>query len=231
MIKPLSLFVSLLVLSFFMKNYALAQDSYGGQIFTKESYQYGRFEMRMRSAEGDGIISSFFLYNLEAGKNCRWPAEKNEIDVEMTGNDQNLYFTTHHPDPNQPWSIGEEFDLSFNPHRSFHRYAIEWEPGIVRWFVDDDLVYVQDGQASNNLKYPMAIMMNLWAAPFESWVGVWDPSVMPKSSVYDYVTYAAYTPGGGVSEQAEIILRYGKMISILWTLKGGNFPILTRSVP
>jgi hypothetical protein len=174
-----------------------AQDSYGAQILTKESYQYGRFEVRMQSAEGDGIVSSFFLYNVEAGKKCKWPAENNEIDVEMTGNDQNLYFTTHHPDPNQPWSIGEEFDLSFNPHRSFHRYAIEWEPGIVRWLVDGDVIYVQNDQATNNLKYPMAIMMNLWAAEYEDWVGVWDPSVMPRNAIYDYVSYAAYTPGTG----------------------------------
>jgi len=67
------------------------QEINGGEIFTKESYLYGRFEVVMQSAEGDGIVSSFFLYNAEVNKHCRWPEENNEIDVEMTGNNQPLY--------------------------------------------------------------------------------------------------------------------------------------------
>ena len=38
----------------------------GGELYTKESFLYGRFEVRMKSgAGGDGIVSSFFLYNLD----------------------------------------------------------------------------------------------------------------------------------------------------------------------
>ena len=32
----------------------VGQESHGGEIFTKESYQYGRFEVKMQSADGDG---------------------------------------------------------------------------------------------------------------------------------------------------------------------------------
>ena len=189
--------LGMLALIIFFFPALFSQDSHGAQIFTKDNYQYGRFETVMQSAEGEGIVSSFFMYNLEAGKNCRWPEENNEIDVEMTGNDQQIYFTTHHPDPVQPWFISEDFNLGFNPHRGLHKYAIEWEPGIVRWWVDDNLVYVQDEAAVNNLKYPMAIMMNLWASDIEVWVGTWDRRVLPRRSIYEYVSYAAYTPGRG----------------------------------
>lgn len=173
------------------------QNSIGAEIITKENYLYGRFEVVMQSAESDGIVSSFFLYNIEAGNSCHWPAENNEIDVEMTGNNQQIYFTTHHPAPVQPWYYGENFYAGFNPHDSLHTYIIEWEPGVVRWFVDDQLYYVQNDSVTNDLHYPMAIYMNLWASDAVDWVGVWDPSVMPRQSKYDYVKYYKYTPGNG----------------------------------
>lgn len=185
-------------LSLFYSIYSLnGQDSNGAAISTKESFLFGRFEVVMQSVEGNGIVSSFFLFNIDVNTNCDWPAKNNEIDIEMTGNDQQIYFTTHHPDPIQPWHYGENFYLNFNPHDSFHKYIIEWEPGIVRWFVDNQLIYVQNDDATNNLQYPMAILMNLWPSEFEDWTGVWDPSVMPRQSKYDYVKYYSYAPGQG----------------------------------
>lgn len=172
-----------------------AQDCLGAEIATTENYLYGRFETVMQSAAGSGIVSSFFLYNTET--NCNWPAENNEIDVEMTGNNQQIYFTTHHPDPTLPWYYGENFYLGFDPHQTLHQYAIEWEPDTVRWFVDGVLIYTQHEAATNNLQYPMAIFMNLWAAKAEDWVGTWDPGILPRHSLYDYVKYYRYTPGEG----------------------------------
>ena len=77
------------------------QDCASGGLLTHQAYQYGRFETRMQSAQGDGIVSSFFLYNRDLG--CNWPAENNEIDIEMTGNlDASVQFTTHYPGP---WNV------------------------------------------------------------------------------------------------------------------------------
>lgn len=167
----------------------------GAELFTHENFLYGRFEVSMQSAPGSGIVSSFFLYNKDVG--CNSPQEDNEIDVEMTGNSNSIYFTSHHPGNPNPWFYGENFDLGFNPHQEMHMYAIEWEPGIVRWLVDDELIYVQDEEAANDLMYPMAIFMNIWAGDLEDWVGPWDPSVMPQQAIYDYVRYYEYAPGNG----------------------------------
>ena len=35
----------------------------GGALKTQEAFLYGRFETRMSSTQGSGIVSSFFLYN------------------------------------------------------------------------------------------------------------------------------------------------------------------------
>lgn len=170
----------------------VAQDCVGGQIYTNEAFLYGRFETRMKSAAGNGVVSSFFLYNYDVG--CNWLTELNEVDIEMTGDDENVQFTTHYPGPVSHTQI---VDPNFNPHAAYHYYAIEWEPGIVRWFVDGSLMYVQDQAFVQGLIHPMRIMMNLWAAEAVSWVGPWDPAIMPVESSYDYVRYFAYTPGTG----------------------------------
>ncbi len=54
----------------------------GGELRTEDSFQYGRFEVRMKSALGSGVVSSFFTYRdfWEEGltSNSNW----NEIDLE-----------------------------------------------------------------------------------------------------------------------------------------------------
>jgi beta-glucanase (GH16 family) len=173
-------------------SWSYAQGCAGGQIFTKEAYLYGRFEVAMKSVQGEGVVSSFFLYNLDL--DCNWPEENNEIDIEMTGDDENLQFTAHFP---YLFSETEIISPDFNPHDSIHRYAIEWEPDTVRWFVEGELVYTQHHNLIPSLTHPMRIMMNLWAAEVNEWVGEWDPSVMPVQSDYAYVKYYAYTPDVG----------------------------------
>ncbi len=158
----------------------------------------------MKSAEGNGVVSSFFMYNLNT--NCEWPSDINEIDIEMTGNTDDLYFTTHY---NGPTSHGDVYNSMFNPHLDMHDYAIEWTPGVVRWFADGALVNVQDAPYVQGLIHPLNIMMNLWAAEAEGWVGPWDPSIMPLSSEYEYVRCYEYTPGEGNAGT-------GNNFSLLW---------------
>ena len=120
----------------------------------------------------------------------------------MTGNNTTVQFTTHMPPPpgqTNTSSVTEDESYGFDPHQSLHEYAIEWEPNIVRWFIDGQLTHIQDGPWVTELFHPMEIYMNLWVASAESWVGVFDPSVLPVMSEYDFVKAYAYTPGNGTS--------------------------------
>lgn len=165
----------------------------GGAVKTHDAYLYGRFETRMQSTLGSGIVSSFFLYNWDL--DCNWPAENNEIDIEMTGNlDNSVQFTTHHP---YQTSVTEIVPTPFNPHETMVDYAIEWEPNVVRWYINGEAVTTFTHQYVQQLEHPMRIFMNLWAVENLNWTGVWDPSAMPGTSRYDYVKYYAYTPGTG----------------------------------
>ena len=168
-----------------------------GAIQTDDSYLYGRFEVRMKSANGDGLVSSFFTYNTDWESdlgNLNW----NEIDIEMTGNrDSSVQFTTHHPGSPNSWSIGEIIEVGFNPHDDFHDYAFEWTSNSIKWFVDGEQVYEQSYSIVNDLNFSQKIMMNLWPAIWESWVGEWDNQDTPKHAYYDYVRYYEYNPLNG----------------------------------
>ena len=170
---------------------------YSGALQTNDSYLYGRFEVRMKSVDGDGLVSSFFTYNtdwIDDLGNLNW----NEIDIEMTGNrDNSVQFTTHHPGQPNPWSYGEIIELDFNPHLEFHDYAFEWTPEYIKWFIDGIQVYEQNESIVDDLIYSQKISMNLWPAIWESWVGEWDENDTPKHAFYDYVKYYEYSPGNG----------------------------------
>jgi hypothetical protein len=220
--------LSITLLLFVNSTVLLSQECIGGQIYSNEAFLYGRFEVAMRSVGELGVVSSFFLYNLDVG--CNWPEENNEIDIEMTGNSETILFTTHYPGP---WYYTDSYVPDFNPHDSIHSYAIEWEPGIVRWFVDSQLVVTQDQSFVDGLIYPLRIVMNLWAADNIAWVGEWDPAVMPVESEYEYVRFYEYAPDSGdagTNNNFSLVWddEFESYVEERWTIEdfggfGGNF--------
>jgi len=108
-----------------------AKDYKGAELRTREAYLYGRFEVRYKSAAGDGLVSTFFTYH-EIQSSSEW----NEIDIEIHGRyPDDIQLTTI--TPNQISHLRHQY-LPFNPHTDFHTYAIEWTPDYVAWFVDSE---------------------------------------------------------------------------------------------
>lgn len=100
----------------------------------KFSQQYGRFEIRCKVPRGKGLWPAFWLLPEPPA----WPPE---IDVlEILGHEPDkVYFTHHWPAPANPneesLSVTGEFqgpDFSAD----FHTFAVQWEKGLLRWFVD-----------------------------------------------------------------------------------------------
>ena len=79
-------FLNNLLLLVFFSTYIFSKPYKGGELRTEDSFRYGRFEVRMKSAFGNGVVSSFFTYRdfWEEGltSNSNW----NEIDFEWLGN-------------------------------------------------------------------------------------------------------------------------------------------------
>lgn len=160
----------------------------GAEYRTIEAYTYGRFEVRMKSAQMSGMLSSFFTYH-EISSLADW----NEIDIEILGKTSNeVQFNTITPEQT---NHVYDYTAMFNPHAAFHTYAFEWTPDYVAWFVDSIEVYRQTAEHISTLNRAQKLMMNIWPPANAGWVGSLDEANLPVFAYYDWVQYYAYTPG------------------------------------
>lgn len=136
-----------------------AENWHGAELRSVDSFLYGRFEVRFKPANGDGLVASFFTYN-DLNPTTPW----NEIDLEILGRyDDVLDFVTITSGQN----IHKHNQLvAFDPHVHFHTYVIEWTPDQVTWFVDG-IEFTQDQPHVATLTEPQKIMMNIWLPAFE----------------------------------------------------------------
>jgi len=160
----------------------------GAELRTLDSLLYGKFETRYKPAQGEGLVSSFFVYN-DDYPNTPWV----EIDVELLGRFKQVV------DMNAmtPGSHLRTHYVPFNTHLDFFEYGFEWTPDYVAWFINGEEVYRQTADHVADLNHPVKIMMNIWNPVFDDWVGFWDERVLPRFAYYDWVRYASYTPGSG----------------------------------
>jgi beta-glucanase (GH16 family) len=177
--------IALIISSGFL---SIAKEFKGAEYRTKDTYLYGRFEVRMKSAHRDGMLASFFTYFDGTGI---W----NEIDLEIMGRyDDDVQFNTIAP--TQTNHVGH-VPMSSSPHQNYHIYAFEWTPAYVSWFVDGVEVLKQIGSHIQTLTQPQKIMMNIWNPQYEIWAGKFYPEALPAFAFYDWVSYYTYTPGTG----------------------------------
>jgi len=119
----------------------------------KFSQKYGWFEIRCRVPMGKGFWPAFWL--LPATR--KWPPE---IDIlEILGHDPStVYFTTHwlddkrkHLSDGHRWK-GPDFSADY------HTFAVDWEPGLIVWYVDG----VERARTTKGVpNEPMYIVANL----------------------------------------------------------------------
>lgn len=174
---------------------ANAKNYKGAEIYSQQSYLYGRFEMRIKSAPGSGQLSTFFLYRNESElATTLWQ----EIDLEIFGKNE----TTFQSNVIVEKTEGKRL-LTEKVHTSptslsddFHIYTIEWTPDSINWYLDDSLMRTENINAKL-CNAAMSIRFNHWAANLTSWVGVFDTKVLPQYQYVDYISYSSYTPGTG----------------------------------
>jgi beta-glucanase (GH16 family) len=126
------------------------------------SKKYGRYEIKARLPVGKGLWPAIWMLP-EEDKYGTWAAS-GEIDImEAWGSRPNTVSGTIHYGegwPNNKY-IGKEFELPENRGiDKWHTYALEWEPGELRWYVDGELYQTQNKWYSKgkdnaaNFSYP-----------------------------------------------------------------------------
>jgi len=121
------------------------QEAYGGFSFTsgkihsrnKQDFLYGKVEARMKVPYGGGMWPAFWMMPTDSVYGG-WAAS-GEIDI-METKDLASYIggTIHYGGgwPNNVYSGGTYSPGGVNFSAAFHIYTIEWEPDVMRWYVD-----------------------------------------------------------------------------------------------
>ena len=160
----------------------------GAEIRTIETFQYGKFEVRMKPSEASGMIYSFFTFYDGVDFSTKW----NEIDVEILGRYANEVQFNAIVGNHQMFE--KRYVLPFNPHADFHTYAFVWTPTYIAWSVDGAEVYRQTGEHIAKMNSPQKLMMNVWPSSSVGWAGKIDETKFPLEAAYDYVKYYSYQP-------------------------------------
>jgi len=158
------------------------------------NFKFGRFETVLKPTKEPGVVSSFFLYRFDP-----WQ----EIDAEFLGNDTTKILLNVFYNPGQPGDLYNYglrgtpvvIDLGFDASLEFHRYAIEWEPEEIRWFVDDKLIHVRRAGLPTPIpQLPMRFHVNTWPICSEELAGKFSPTRDSMGSELKSVTIAQWVP-------------------------------------
>jgi cellulose synthase/poly-beta-1,6-N-acetylglucosamine synthase-like glycosyltransferase/beta-glucanase (GH16 family) len=157
-------------------------------------FKFGRFETVFKPTKEPGVISSFFLYRFDP-----WQ----EIDAEFLGNDTTKILLNVFYNPGLDGDLYNYglrgtpvvIDLGFDASLEFHRYAIEWEPEEIRWFIDDKLIHVRRAGLPTPIPHlPMRFHVNTWPICSEELAGKFSPARDSMGSELKSVTISQWVP-------------------------------------
>ncbi|MFC1568874.1 family 16 glycosylhydrolase [bacterium] len=160
----------------------------------KGDWKYGRFEIKAKLPQGQGIWPAIWMMpteNMYGG----WAAS-GEIDImEFLGHELNKVYGTLHYGGSYPQNVytGDNFVLPQGTfHEDFHVFAIEWDTTSISWFVDDSLYQTQTHWHSTNGTYPapfdQRFFLILNVAIGGNWPGNPDATTtFPQEMIVDYV--------------------------------------------
>ncbi|MEO0973746.1 MAG: glycoside hydrolase family 16 protein [Pseudomonadota bacterium] len=162
-------------------------------------WTYGRFEARVRlplnqGPAGEGTWPAVWMLPTDTPYGF-WPLQ-GEIDImEWRGLDpQRIFATLHYPAcPSCANTANDGTSMLLAPGTStdYHVYAVEWEPGVIRWYLDGQLYFTRNRWNAGPVPYPAPfdvpfhLILNL--AVGGNFVG--DPArgTWPQRMLVDYV--------------------------------------------
>ena len=177
----------------------------------KGDWKYGRFEIRAKLPYGRGMWPAIWMMPTDSVYGG-WP-KSGEIDIMENRGDQmnKVSGTIHYGNdwPNNQWSGADYFlpaGQSFAD--AYHTFAVEWEEGVIRWYVDGVLYSTKTSWFTPSAPYPAPfdqrfyLILNLAiGGPNTPFTGFTNPddSVLPQKFYIDYVRVYAKTSSGGGS--------------------------------
>jgi len=148
---------------------------------TQEKYGYGYYEVRMKPAKGDGLVSSFFIYTGTYGQE-----DHHEIDFEFLGRDTTSVQLNYYVEGKG--NHEKIIDLGFDASKQFHNYGFSWTPESLTWYVDGKPVHTVKGKVPYK---PGKIMVNFWPGiGVDGWLKPFKYPGKPLQAEYDWIAYS-----------------------------------------
>jgi beta-glucanase (GH16 family) len=192
----------------------------GAEVYSRNTYKYGRMEMRMRMIRGSSLLSTFFTYK-NGSELASTPWE--EIDLEVFGqNDAKMWqsnIITNFPKDNSQDFHKTDVSLADD----YHTYTVEWAPDYVLWMVDGQEVLKTEGGPTKDLTNPHSLRFNAWSSETASWAGEFDESVLPAYQFVSWFKYYRYENGKFVLDWADDFKKFDetRWAKANWSF-GGN---------
>ena len=205
----------------------VSRDYTSARLITKNKFTatYGRFEARLRLPYGQGIWPAFWLLGSNIDS-VSWP-QCGEVDImENIGKEPSIiHGTIHGPGYSGGNGLGASYSLPSSQRfaDSFHTFAVEWEPNVVRFYCDGILYKTRtpadlpQGQTWV-FNHPFFILLNVAVGGY--WPGNPDATtVFPQTMQVDYVrVYQRSTPSSApVMLTEEGSNQALALDSVLWT--------------
>ena len=121
----------------------------------KGDWKYGRFEIRAKMPEGQGLWPAIWMLP-SIYKYGGWPSS-GEIDImELLGHEPaEVHGTLHYGGLGNHQYTGTEYSLDQGDFTNeFHDFALEWEEGEIRWYVDGEHYQTQSNWNTKNSPFP-----------------------------------------------------------------------------
>lgn len=158
-------------------------------LISKEFFKYGYFEIRCKipvpeyPKNNKGIGPNFWLW--WAGNNVSW----SEIDIfEFDGSNNKFGSSIHYEDiyGNALHGVPDYPDLITVSDTLFHKYAVYWDPYVLKFYFDDQLYASATFDASVFIPMPLIIDVNF---PLHTMCQLIDPvnTQLPHNYEIDYV--------------------------------------------
>lgn len=164
----------------------------GGSLRRHTPTRFGRYEVRLQAARGEGVVTGFFTYT-----GPHYGTRHDEIDIEFLGKNTRQMHVAWFVDGD----LSNHFiDLGFDAAGCIHDYAFEWAPEGLKWFVNDQLVFEHQARNGAIPSVPSRLFANIWAA--DPSISIWSGTITPGISASARIERIRFIPGPSPAELA-----------------------------
>ena len=155
----------------------------------KQSFKYGRVDIRARLPQGQGIWPALWMLG-ENITTVSWPA-CGEIDImELVGHQPNrVHGTVHWQDAGNHADYGDNISLNSGVFADeFHVFSIIWDAQSIKWYMDDNLFNTIDITGGELSEFQEKFFFIFNIAIGGDWPGSPDANTQfPQKMTVDYI--------------------------------------------